>query len=782
MVAECLRKDVVNEILDGIRRDKLLPLPGGIVKDILAERITLKDATPWVMGVKVHELKSKDEIWLSARVRFVSDEGAGVELLVLTVGGIKLPVNVENISVELHIQARVHLMDELPFVRIVWISLLEEPKIDLSIRSLAMDIMSIPGLDTIIQELIMTAIKNEVVVPMGKTAPVFMANPDLARTKKDLEEFYKEPGSGADSLDKEPGRLEEFAGVISLYLVESRAVLHPVSAGLCKDVAYEVYMSVSCGNFTFRTARIQQSAREVLNERFEIPVSKRKGEIVVLELVCRRADFRPDKVPMVSIPVEQLLSDKFAAPVWVDTDEDGARAGLTNAALLVRSRFRAFERPYKTVELQRSPSHEIVGGRGVRAEEAGGPPGPCSPAGGPEAGDVEEAAGSSWDRVVLRRRVRGVLWVQLHAATGLKSKLLQTRDPYVKLQVGGYEERSTAKSNTREPVWEEVYGLAVRDPLNDSLQVTVLQNDVAQGRHVTDDAIGTASLPVREVAAAWVKDRRLALGAGLGEVRLSLRLQELPDAITEGKRLGARYASKCTGGLAPDIPVSSGVTEGPAGSMRSAGILQLRVLEGRNMTPRVAPEGGGRPDVYLVVTLVDDQGKGRSEPAETRPVPAGERVEWSEYTEVMVGADPGAESVRVQLKSSGTFLKRLWNHEVMASAQVPVSEIARGAATADGDGAAGRWLLLAEGKEAVGAPVFVNGAAAAAKSGRPAVLVDWRLALFEPRGEDAKRFLGRLGAGQAQAAATADGDEGASLGEAGALGAGVGAVESAATA
>jgi hypothetical protein len=37
--AELLRVEVVGEILAGCRRDKLLPTPGGIVKDIFAEDI-----------------------------------------------------------------------------------------------------------------------------------------------------------------------------------------------------------------------------------------------------------------------------------------------------------------------------------------------------------------------------------------------------------------------------------------------------------------------------------------------------------------------------------------------------------------------------------------------------------------------------------------------------------------------------------------------------------------------------------------------------------------------
>ncbi len=94
-----LKKDVVGEILEGCRRDKLLPLPGGIVLDIELVDICLRDATPWVMGVRVHQLRSDDEIWLEARVRFVSDAGAVVKLKIVTLGG-KLPIYVENISVE----------------------------------------------------------------------------------------------------------------------------------------------------------------------------------------------------------------------------------------------------------------------------------------------------------------------------------------------------------------------------------------------------------------------------------------------------------------------------------------------------------------------------------------------------------------------------------------------------------------------------------------------------------------------------------------------------------
>ena len=41
---------------------------------------------------------------------------------------------------------RVHMLDRFPFVRVVWISMLERPKLDLAIRpDSRVDVMHIPG-------------------------------------------------------------------------------------------------------------------------------------------------------------------------------------------------------------------------------------------------------------------------------------------------------------------------------------------------------------------------------------------------------------------------------------------------------------------------------------------------------------------------------------------------------------------------------------------------------------------------------------------------------------
>jgi hypothetical protein len=64
-----------------------------------------------------------------------------------------------------------------------------------------------------------------------------------------------------------------------------------------------------------------------------------------------------------------------------------------------------------------------------------------------------------WKDVAVRRVYSGVLDVVLNKATGLKPKLFGTRDPYAVLRMRSGSDmkvwKSSAKSGTRNPSWEE---------------------------------------------------------------------------------------------------------------------------------------------------------------------------------------------------------------------------------------------------------------------------------------------------------------------------------------
>jgi hypothetical protein len=76
-------------------------------------------------------------------------------------------------------------------------------------------------------------------------------------------------------------------------------------------------------------------------------------------------------------------------------------------------------------------------------------------------GDAVEAAipVGEWKDVAVRRVFLGVLDVVLNQAAGLKPKLFGTRDPYAVLRMRSVSDmkvwKSSAKSNTRSPTWDE---------------------------------------------------------------------------------------------------------------------------------------------------------------------------------------------------------------------------------------------------------------------------------------------------------------------------------------
>ncbi len=64
-----------------------------------------------------------------------------------------------------------------------------------------------------------------------------------------------------------------------------------------------------------------------------------------------------------------------------------------------------------------------------------------------------------WKNISVRRVFSGLLNVVMNKATGLKGKMLGTRDPYAILRMRSVFSveawKSSAKTNTRNPTWNE---------------------------------------------------------------------------------------------------------------------------------------------------------------------------------------------------------------------------------------------------------------------------------------------------------------------------------------
>ena len=270
LVGDWLIRDVIlGEILEGLRRDKVLP--AGPIKDILCTKVILRDASPWVLDAEVNPTRSPDELQLMARVRFVSDQDTGVELKIKVSAGIVIPVKIEQISVETRLILRFYLQDEAPFIRVIWLSMMEKPTLDLAILPLGgVDVMKIPGLDTMIHDIIMQGIMSEIVLPAGKI---------IALKPKMPDEYYKEWGNI-------PSALDEYSGEMILNISQTRVMLHPAFR---ENDDMDLYIRVSVdGKQVHRSHKILNTVSETGNFRFNpfVPLNQPPGRLLTFADVC----------------------------------------------------------------------------------------------------------------------------------------------------------------------------------------------------------------------------------------------------------------------------------------------------------------------------------------------------------------------------------------------------------------------------------------------------------------------------------------------------------------
>eukprot|EP00960_Hanusia_phi_P034303 750985-Hanusia_phi.AAC.2 len=485
ILSEVIRTSIINEILEGLRRDSVLP--AGPIRDILISSVTLRESSPWIIDVQLNPMRSLDEVCITARVRFVSDKDAGVELNIKGPSNIMIPIKVENISVETKLLIRLHLKDEFPFLRVIWISMLEKPNLDLSILPLGgLDVMRIPGLDLMLHDLIMKGIEQEIVLPMGKIVAIEKFQPD---------DYYKEKGHVATERDR-------YSGVLTLFLEEAKMMLHP---SYKESSAQDLYIRVTLGKQQFRTHKIINTFHESLHERFEFFVAGRDDEVMEIQLVCIQDGITYEPVLLLKISVKELLGEDFKKPFWKDIPD------ITNARMLLRCTYAPFRDPLATLTSQYSPSKEFIGGRSdwihesskafrtqmekKRAVRLGAAPVQL-------AKEAEEDR-YYWKELLPRRQYKSLIWVTIHGAEKLMPKIIGTRDPYVRIQLGNQVEKTTAKLNSMNPTWEETFAMFASDVLNEEIVLTLETGAIAW----TSATNGDLGLLVA-IYARWSVDRK----------------------------------------------------------------------------------------------------------------------------------------------------------------------------------------------------------------------------------------------------------------------------------
>ncbi|KAK6152385.1 hypothetical protein DH2020_015020 [Rehmannia glutinosa] len=121
------------------------------IKSIYFERLTLGDFPPKIHGLKAQESK-ENELILDLALRW-----AGNADIVLAIKLLSLQLSVQMVDIQISAATRVVLrpfVPTFPCFSSVAVSLMEKPKIDFGVRVMGGDIMSIPGLYQLVQEIV----------------------------------------------------------------------------------------------------------------------------------------------------------------------------------------------------------------------------------------------------------------------------------------------------------------------------------------------------------------------------------------------------------------------------------------------------------------------------------------------------------------------------------------------------------------------------------------------------------------------------------------------------
>lgn len=286
----------------------------------------------------------------------------------------------------------------------------------------------------------------------------------------------------------------------------------------------------------------------------------------------------------------------------------------------------------------------------------------------------------------------------VHEAKDLMGKIIGTRDPYVKLKLCDQVEKSSPKVNTTTPTWEETICMFVQDNINDELTLHILQNDVAMGRHIVDDAIGKYVFGVKPLLerpdkkwTGWITLHE----AKQGKVRLTLQYEALGSCVVAGQAAEEEWDH----GVGLPVPVKERVNN-------VQGIAQVKLLDVKGLKWVDEERNKDKIPHPFVSVVVSSPNLGELKGI-TRTVRGSLSPEFREYLEFVV-RDVNNDKIEVRLEHQDTLFS-----DRLGTVKIPMNRVVRGEVLQD-------WFRLRDG------------------SSKGKILLEIRVAMLEWEGQDPK--------------------------------------------
>ncbi|KAI4384403.1 hypothetical protein MLD38_002567 [Melastoma candidum] len=395
------------------------------IEAIEFETLNLGTLPPTIQGIKVYETNEK-ELVMEPAVRWAGNPN--IVLCLTFRWRYPIKIRVQLVDLQVYMAPRIRLRPLVPtfpcFTNAV-VSLMEKPYIDFGLNILGGDVMSIPGLYRLVQEMIKKQVANLYLWPQALEIPI---------------------------LDASTAAVEKPVGILHVKVVRAIKLLKMDILGASDPY---VKLTLTGDNHPARKTSIKRrNLNPEWNEEFNLIVKDPQSQILHLQVYDWDKVGAHDKLGMQMVPLNLLKpheNQEFTLELLKDTDISEHHHKKSRGQMVLELMFVPFKGDGNSFKDVNSFNDSIRQKSYVRMES-----------------DVSKA---SHDSATLEGA--GLLSVVVVGAQDVEGE--KHNNPYALVIFRGEKKKTKVIKKSRDPLWNEEFQFMLDEPpLHDKIRVEVI--------------------------------------------------------------------------------------------------------------------------------------------------------------------------------------------------------------------------------------------------------------------------------------------------------------------
>ncbi|KAK4432450.1 Synaptotagmin-3 [Sesamum alatum] len=433
-----------------------------LINSICFQRLTLGDFPPTIHGLKTQDSK-ENELVLDLSLRW-----AGNADIVLAIKLLCLPLTVQMVDIQASAAVRMVLrpfVPTFPCFSSIAVSLMEKPKIDFGLRVMGGDIMSIPGLYQLVQEVIANQVAKLYLWP----------------------QTYE-----LDILDSSIGAAKKPVGILHVKVVRAHNLLKMDFLGRS-----DPYVKLNLSGERLpakKTSVVMNSLNPIWCEDFKLIVKDPESQVLQLQLYDWEKVGAHDYLGMQVVPLNQLIpyeKQEFILDLLNSMDPNDPHNKKPRGSVTVEVAFV----PFLEDSLKYSGRIDVAGN------------GSCN--------NFHENISISGS---------GLLLVAVIEAKDVEGKKNQV-SPYATILFRGDQRKTKPIKNTRNPLWNEEFQFVLDEaPVKDKIHIEVIGKRRRCLGFMTKESLGYVDINLADVVYnGHINEKYDLINSRNGIIHLDLR-------------------------------------------------------------------------------------------------------------------------------------------------------------------------------------------------------------------------------------------------------------------